>query len=53
MKTNILAIADALSDQALFARLPVLAGRECEAAADLVGHLASLDTRAALCAANG
>jgi hypothetical protein len=53
MKTNILAIADALSDQALFARLPVLAGRECAATADLVGHLASLDTRAALYAANG
>jgi hypothetical protein len=53
MKTNILAIADALSDQDLFARLPVLAGRECEAAAELVGHLASLDTRATLYAANG
>jgi hypothetical protein len=53
MKTNILAIADALSDQALFARLPVLAGRECEATAELVGHLASLDTRAALYPANG
>ena len=53
MKTNILAIADALSDQDLLARIPVLAGREYEAAAELVGHLAALDARPNLYASKG
>src|SRR5437867_331266 len=40
MKTNILAIADRLSDQDLLARLHVLAGNEREASFDLVAELA-------------
>ena len=53
MNANILATADALSDQDLLVRIPVLAGREREAAAELVAHLAVLDTRPALYAAKG
>ena len=53
MKTNILTTADALSDQDLLARIPVLAGREREATTELVAHLAALDTRPALYAAKG
>jgi hypothetical protein len=53
MKTNILAIAAALSDQDLLARLPLLAGREREGTVELVAHLAALDTRPAVYAAQG
>src|SRR2546428_487940 len=53
MKTNILVIASGLSDQDLLARLEVLAGKEREASVELVAHLAALDSRAALYAAQG
>jgi hypothetical protein len=53
MNANILATADALSDQELLTRIPVLAGREREAAVELVAHLAVLDTRPVLYAAKG
>src|SRR5437867_5875760 len=53
MKTNILAIADRLSDQDLLSRLRVLALGEREASAELVAHLAALDTRPAVYAAQG
>jgi hypothetical protein len=53
MKTNILTIATGLSDQDLLARLHVLAGREREACAELVAHLAALDSRPSLYAAQG
>jgi len=53
MKTNILATAAELSDRDLLARLSVLAGREREASVDLVAHLAALDSRLALYAAQG
>src|SRR5712691_3146374 len=53
MKTNILVSAAALSDQDLLARLEVLAGKEREASVELVAHLAALDSRPALYAAQG
>jgi hypothetical protein len=53
MNTNILATASALSDQDLLARLEGLAGRERDALAELVAHLAALDSRAVLYAAQG
>jgi hypothetical protein len=53
MKTNILATADGLSDQDLVARLHVLAGNERGASVELVAHLAALDTRPAVYAAQG
>jgi 5-methylcytosine-specific restriction endonuclease McrA len=53
MKMNILAAADALSPQDLLARLDVLAGREREASAELVAHLAALESRPELYAAKG
>jgi hypothetical protein len=53
MKTNILATAAGLSDQDLLSRLCVLAGREREASVELVAHLAALDTRPAVYAAQG
>jgi hypothetical protein len=53
MKTNILAAAAGLSDQDLLARLCLLAGRERETAVELVAHLAALDTRPAVYAAQG
>jgi hypothetical protein len=45
MDTNILITASALSDQDLLARLEGLAGKEREATAELVAHLAALDSR--------
>ena len=45
MNTNILVTASALSDQDLLARLEGLAGKEREASAELVAHLAALDSR--------
>ena len=53
MKTNILTIATGLSDHDLLAQLHVLAGREREACAELVAHLAALDSRPSLYAAQG
>jgi 5-methylcytosine-specific restriction endonuclease McrA len=45
MKTNILAAALALSDRELLARIGALAGKEREATAELVAHLAALELR--------
>jgi 5-methylcytosine-specific restriction endonuclease McrA len=53
MDPNILVTASALSDQDLLARLEGLAGGEREASAELVAHLAALDSRAVLYAAQG
>jgi hypothetical protein len=53
MKTNILALASHLPDHDLLARLGVLAGKEREATVELVAHLAALDARPALFAAEG
>jgi hypothetical protein len=53
MKINILTTAAALSDRELLARMRILAGREREAIADLVAHLAELDRRPSLFAAMG
>jgi hypothetical protein len=53
MNTNILAAANGLSDRDLLARLDALAGREREASAELVAHLAALDGRPSLYAAEG
>ena len=53
MKTSILTTAAALSDQDLLARLQLLAGNEREATVELVAHLAVLDTRPVLYAADG
>jgi hypothetical protein len=53
MNTNILALASSLSDQDLLTRVGVLAGKEREATVELVAHLAVLDARPALFAAEG
>src|SRR6266436_4520268 len=53
MKTNILVSAAALSDRDLLARLEALAVKEREASVDLVAHLAELDSRPSLYAAQG
>jgi hypothetical protein len=53
MSMNILALASGLSDQDLLARVGVLAGKEREASVELVAHLAALDARPALFAAEG
>jgi 5-methylcytosine-specific restriction endonuclease McrA len=45
MRTNIFATAVALSDHDLLARIDALAGTEREATAELVAHLAVLETR--------
>ena len=45
MHENILATAARLSDDALHARLKVLAARECDATVELVAHLSELDVR--------
>ena len=51
MSMNTLALASALTDQDLIARIAVLAGKERAASVELVAHLAELDTRPALYAA--
>ena len=48
MHVHLLTTAEALSDQELFTRIPVLAASEREAATELIAHLAVLDTRPAL-----
>ena len=53
MNTNILTIARALSDRDLLARIDALARTEREATAELVGHLAALELRPSLYAAQG
>jgi hypothetical protein len=53
MNTNMLALASGLSDQDLLARVGALAGKEREATAELVAHLAALDDRPSLYAAGG
>src|SRR5260221_3661700 len=53
MKTNTLVSASALSDQDLLARLELLAGKEREASVELLAHLAALDSREMLYAAQG
>lgn len=53
MKINILDTALALSDQDLLARLDVLSAAERETAAELVAHLAALELRPSLYAAQG
>src|SRR5258708_3183749 len=53
MNTNILTLASSLSDHDLLARVVVLAAKEREASAELVAHLAALDARPALYAAEG
>jgi hypothetical protein len=51
MNTNMLAVASGLSDQDLLTRIGVLAGKEREASVELVAHLAALETRPSLYAA--
>jgi hypothetical protein len=53
MSTNILALASALSDHDLLARIGVLAEKERGATVELVAHLAVLDARPSLYAARG
>ena len=53
MNTNIFALASDLSDHDLLARISALAGKEREASAELVAHLAVLDARPSLYAAQG
>jgi hypothetical protein len=53
MSINTLALASGLSDHDLLARIGVLAGREREATVELVAHLAVLEARPALYAAQG
>ena len=53
MKNNILMTAFALSDHDLLARIAALARTEREATAELVGHLAALELRPSLYAAEG
>ena len=53
MNTNMLALASALSDHDLLARIGVLAEKEREASVELVAHLAVLDARPSLYAARG
>jgi hypothetical protein len=53
MNINILVTASALSDHDLLARLDALAGKEREASTELVAHLAALDSRPTVYAAQG
>jgi hypothetical protein len=53
MNTNMLSVASGLSDHDLLDRIAALAGRERETSADLVAHLAALDARPSLYAAQG
>jgi 5-methylcytosine-specific restriction endonuclease McrA len=53
MKTNILATASELSDRDLLTRLPALAGKERESTVELLAHLAALELRPSLYAAEG
>jgi hypothetical protein len=53
MNTNMFAVASGLSDHDLLARICALAGKEREASVELVAHLAVLDARPSLYAAQG
>ena len=53
MNTNMLALASSLSDHDLLDRIAALAGKERQASAELVAHLAALDSRPSLFAARG
>jgi 5-methylcytosine-specific restriction endonuclease McrA len=53
MNTNMLALASRLSDHDLLERVAVLATKEREASVELVAHLAELETRPSLYAAEG
>jgi hypothetical protein len=53
MRTNILSAALAVSDRELLARIEAIAGREREATALLVAHLAALEMRPSLYLAEG
>jgi hypothetical protein len=53
MNTNMFDLASDLSDHDLLARICALAGKEREASAELVAHLAVLDERPSLYAAQG
>jgi hypothetical protein len=53
MNTNMFALAFDLSDHDLLARISALAGKEREASAELVAHLAALDARPSLYASQG
>ena len=53
MNTNMFALASVLSDHDLLARIAALAGKERETSAELVAHLAVLDARPSLYAAQG
>src|SRR6476619_2925326 len=53
MSTNLLVLADHLSDDDLLARLGALATRELSTTAELVAHLASLESRPSAYAAKG
>src|SRR5258707_14563780 len=53
MNTNMFALASGLSDHDLLDRIAALAGRERETSAELVAHLAVLDARPSLYAAQG
>jgi len=53
MNTNMFALASSLSDHELLDRLAALAFKEREASAELVAHLAVLDARPSLYAAQG
>jgi hypothetical protein len=51
--TNLLTTASNLGDQELLERITLLAGREREATAELIAHLAALEVRPSLYAAQG
>lgn len=53
MNTNALVVANALSDRDLLSRIHVLAASERETCAELVAHLAALDVRPSVYAAEG
>jgi hypothetical protein len=53
MNTNLFVLASGLSDHDLLARIGALAGKERETSAELVAHLAALDARPSLYAAQG
>jgi hypothetical protein len=53
MNTNMFVLASGLSDHDLLDRISALAGKEREASAELVAHLAVLDARPSLYAARG
>ena len=53
MNTNMLVVASGLSDHDLLDRIATLAGRERKTSAELVAHLAALEARPSLYAAQG